>query len=369
MYRQPVIIGVRQARDWNTGETVEQTIAHLGLNTGNMVFTESLVRVLRGASWSSFELREEDLHGKDAIVLAAANWINSYDDMGWLADRLEKTNLPIVMVGVGAQSTSAMELPVLRPGTLRLLSLVRDRSTSIASRGAFTCDVLNRYGIKTGIVTGCPSLLLAGPHGPSVRVVERVHAADCCMHATRHGFQQAEPFQKYLYQQAYKQRMQIVLQSELADIYLALGKTNNPEITARAIAVVRSVYADDDMVTVERYLRTHGHVFTNIQDWLRYMATRSFCFGTRIHGVVASLLAGTQATLIAHDSRTLEMAHAMFMPYVLSSEIATGGDLDPSRFHRPEQMAGFIARYREYYVRYVAYFTDNGLAVDPAVTI
>ena len=369
MYTQPVIIGVRQARDWNTGETVEQTIAHLGLNTGNMIFTESLVRVLRGAIWASFELREEDLHGKDVIVLAAANWVNSYDDMGWLADRLEKTNLPIVMVGVGAQSTSAMELPMVRPGTLRLLSLVRDRSISIAARGAFTCEVLNHYGIKTGIVTGCPSLLLAGPRGPSVRVVERVRATDCCMHATRHGFQQAEPFQRYLYQQAYKQRIQIVLQSELADIYLALGKTNNPEITARAIDVVRLVYPDDDMVTVERYLRTHGHVFTNIQKWLQYMATRNFCFGTRIHGVITSLLAGTQATLIAHDSRTLELAHAMFIPYVLSSEIATGEDLDLSHFHRPEQMASFIIRYRDYYARYVAYFIDNGLAVDPTLSV
>ncbi|MGI4799037.1 MAG: polysaccharide pyruvyl transferase family protein [Janthinobacterium lividum] len=369
MYQQPVIIGVRQTGGWNTGETVQETLSHLGLNTGNMIFTESLVRVLRGASWCSFELRQQDLHGKDVIVLAAANWINSYDDMGWLADRLERTSLPIVMVGIGAQSTSAMELPVVRPGTMRLLSLVRDRSTSIAARGAFTCDVLNRYGIKTGVVTGCPSLLLAGSQGPRIRTTGGVHAAVSCMHATRHGFQQAEPFQAYLYQQAYRQRMQIVLQSELADIYLALGKINNLEITARAINVVRSVYADDDVVTLERYLRTHGHVFTNLQDWLHYMATRSFCFGTRIHGVVASLLAGTEATLIAHDSRTLEMAHSMFLPHITSSEILTEGNLDVNRLHQPEQTAGFMACYRDYHARYVAYFTDNGLAVDSGINL
>jgi len=363
MHKHPLVVGVRQAAGWNTGESVEQTISQLGLNTGNMMFTESLCQVLAGAAWSSFALQPQDLEGRDVIVLAAANWINSYDDMGWLAERLERSSLPVIMVGVGAQSTVAMEMPMLKPGTLRLLHLVRDRSASIAARGAFSCEVLEHYGVTSAVPTGCPSLLLAGADGLVIRGTAQVDPATSCLHATRHGFQAAEPFQAFLYRQAYRRRMQLILQSELADFYLALGKTGNPGITTRALATIRTVYGDEDLVTVERYLRTHGHVFANIRDWLDYMRSRAFCFGTRIHGVIASLLAGTEATLIVHDSRTQEMAQAMFVPHVLSADIPICGDLDLARIHQPAQTAAFMARYPEYYSRFVGFFAQNGLTI------
>ena len=49
-------------------------------------------------------MTDKELAGRDVVVLAAANWINSYDDFGWLANRLERIKLPVLLVGVGAQA-------------------------------------------------------------------------------------------------------------------------------------------------------------------------------------------------------------------------------------------------------------------------
>ena len=150
MFRNALVVGVRQVNQRSEQTSVEQTMLSLGQNTGNMMFTQSLVRILDGAKWGSFSLLPEETEGHDAIVLAAANWVNHFDDFGWLADRLEKIKLPVFLVGVGAQAPQSKEIPNVTKGTLRLLSLVQDRSRvfRFAARSAaksLTCTASRRF--------------------------------------------------------------------------------------------------------------------------------------------------------------------------------------------------------------------------------
>ena len=60
--------------------------------------------------------------------------------------------------------------------------------------------------------------------------------------------------------------------------------------------------------------------FLDPKTWFSHLAQYDFSFGTRIHGNIASLLAGTPAVLLAHDSRTLELADYHQIPHrVISS--------------------------------------------------
>ncbi len=358
-FNSPVVVGISQISHWTETLTIDQALVLLGRNSGNMMFTEALLRVLKNASHAPFALDESIYDGHDSIVLAAANWINEFEDFGWLCDILERTKLPVFLVGVGAQAPLSPSIPKLRPGTLRLLRLVADRSVSIAARGEFTCEVLDHYGIKTGIATGCPSLLLAGEAGPRLR--DPAAWGRVVLHATRHGFAGCDDFQRYLYRQAFASRFDILLQSEGADIYYALGRTWNDQIMAKAEPAVREAYGDDDAGAISEYLRQHGLFYINYPQWLRGISEKSFCLGTRIHGTVASIVAGTPAVLIAHDSRTLELAQAMALPHVLASDVPTDRPLDLARYLDVIDGDDLRRHYTVYRARFMEFFRQNGL--------
>ena len=361
MFKSPLVVGIRQFANWEEAGSVDATLYGLGQNTGNMMFTQALLTVLDGARWGSFGITPADLEGRDVIVIACANWINGFDDFGWLADRLERTSLPIVLVGIGAQSSLEMDMPKVTPGTLRFLSLVKDRSTSISARGDFTCEVLEQLGINNAVATGCPSLLLAGRDGPSIAIPESISCATTCVQATRHGVQPAAPFDAQLYRLAFREKMDIVLQSETPDIYCALGKPAPAGKEEQFAEVLKQSYGSNDLDAISAYLRQHGRAFSNVASWLAYMKTKHFCFGARIHGTVASLISGTPATLIAHDSRTLEMARAMSIPYVLQSEVGSFDDFGNKLLLRNDILR-LATNYRHYFDAFSFYFSSNNLA-------
>jgi hypothetical protein len=366
MFRNPLVVGVRQVDLLGEGATVEQTMLSLGQNTGNMMFTQSLLQVLRDATWGSFRLAPEDLEGHDAVVLAAANWVNHFDDFGWLADRLELSKLPVFLIGIGAQASNSAEIPNVTQGTQRLLSLVQDRSGSMSARGTFTCEVLNRYGFKNVRPTGCPSLLLMGRDGPSPSLLREPKFDACCMHATRHGFAATDPFQTFLYRQAFNRGIDLVLQSEIADIHYVVHhyRTHEP-IPPKAGEIVADVYGTSDS-RAEAFLIRHGRVFTQYQEWIDFMKQRSFCFGTRIHGTVAALIAGTPAALVVHDSRTVEMADIMGIPVVRWQDIPSDREIDIPRLYSRTQLKNFVAKFSGYYGNFLDYMAENALPVASA---
>lgn len=361
-YASPAVVGVNQLPHWDATTTIDDALTALGRNSGNMMFTESIFTRLRNATLCSFALTPQALEDRDCIVLAAANWINSYEDYGWLAERIERTSLPVILIGIGAQAPLDMSVPVIPAGTKRFLDIVAERSVSISARGQFSCEVLNHYGIKSVVPTGCPSLLLVGPDGPSVArkpTLERV-----VLHATRHGFSRCDELQRFIYRQAMSLGCDILLQSESADIYFALGRTNNQSVMEKAAPIVTEAYGTDDVAAISAYLQQHGLFYINYPTWINEMKERTLCMGTRIHGTVAAIIAGTPAVLIAHDSRTVELANAMNIPVIRSTEIPTDRDLDLETYAASYTSGQLVSGYPSYRQRFLDFFKQNRLALN-----
>jgi polysaccharide pyruvyl transferase len=66
--------------------------------------------------------------------------------------------------------------------------------------------------------------------------------------------------------------------------------------------------------------------FLDPTTWFDHLAQYDFSFGTRIHGNIAALLAGTPALLLAHDSRTLELAEYHEIPHRTITSIEADAD-------------------------------------------
>jgi polysaccharide pyruvyl transferase WcaK-like protein len=96
----------------------------------------------------------------------------------------------------------------------------------------------------------------------------------------------------------------IVLQSETEELKAALerDKSNHAWIARYYGISLRRV---DSLVA-------KFHVFSNAADWISFHKMNTdFTISSRIHGCIASLLAGKPAMLVQHDPRTMELAETM----------------------------------------------------------
>lgn len=361
MITNSALVGVKQVKPAES-LNVEAILGGLGSNSGNMMFTESLYKILPDTRLISWQISDHETKGRDAIIFAAANWLATGADFGHMAEKIEKVDLPVYLIGVGAQSGLGKKIPKLSSGTLRFLSVVAERSKSISTRGDFTCEVLEHYGFKNSIATGCPSLLLAGAGGP--KFSKDASSEKIVIHGTRHGFNRTDEFQDYFYKQALNYEYDILLQSETPDILLSKDLVIPADKKAQAYDALEKSYGVEDHTKIMTYLRKHGKFFSDYVSWLDYAKTCSFCMGTRIHGTIASIIAGTPALLIAHDSRTQELAMTMGVPYILQSDVNTINALEIEKFIGIQKELTGLHGYQNYLQRFKDFFTHNNLKVN-----
>jgi hypothetical protein len=99
--------------------------------------------------------------------------------------------------------------------------------------------------------------------------------------------------------------------------------------------------------------------FVDPEPWIRYLAGFDYSFGTRIHGNIAALLAGTPATVLAHDSRTLELARFYEIPHRTMRQV--GPDTDAAELYAEADFTAFNAGHRERFELLAAFLDAHGL--------
>ena len=195
---------------------VVDLLSQTGRNTGNLLFA-SAASAIAGTPERipprSFESAQAQ--GHDCIILSAANWLGPGADFGAVSDQIEAADLPVIVLGLGAQAGLDQKIPALHPGTRRLISMLAERSPMISARGPFSAEVLAHYGAKNVMVTGCPSLLKSRGVQPSfaaARTEGALAPEDVVLHSTRHHYNPAAPFHAWLYREAKRCGYDLLLQ-------------------------------------------------------------------------------------------------------------------------------------------------------------
>lgn len=93
--------------------------------------------------------------------------------------------------------------------------------------------------------------------------------------------------------------------------------------------------------------------------WFDELAKRDFTFGSRIHGTIASIIAETPALLLAHDSRTTELADYHRLPYKQLKEIES--NVLARELYDFVDYAPMFAQHLENFDRMMAFMKLNGL--------
>jgi Polysaccharide pyruvyl transferase len=320
------ILGTKGHVDNVYNRSTEEVMKLVGNNTGNLVFHHAVYHQVADEKYIIGEDLPWDMgtirRNCRVIVIPSANHIREDFDLTTFVDFLERVELPLVFLGLGAQADDYEQTSLsLHPSILRLLSLAKERSKVIAIRGEFTGRILERFGITNFKVTGCPSnfinldpdlgekiaLRRSGqmrsfithgdepwPKTPEKQEVEKVLATWTMQGAAMQSQQSVPAFMEFIRRDN------------------PYGDATNPEKRGEALrnALMPSATQDQFM----DYLAAKLRVYFSVSQWMEDSSKYDFSIGLRLHGNMVAIQSAVPSLFLYHDSRTRELAEIMAVP-------------------------------------------------------
>ncbi len=341
-------------------ETLRQNL--IGNNVGNLIFAESSFRLLN-TSRSTVDLRRlTDLSADainesyDAVVIPLANAFRAsfVTELRRMTSVIQRLTVPVVVLGVGAQANLGADQ---RPGgdidvdVRAFVAAVLDRSASIGVRGEVTASYLAGLGFGPDVVDviGCPSMFMRGPHLAIKKRPEGITrtsriSLNVSPYLNRIGplsLQFAAEYPNLIY---------------TAQDHLTLGLMLDGRYKAKSEPPAGVPVTLDHPLIRENRVR----FCLDPKVWMDHLAGVDFSVGTRIHGNIVALLAGTPALVLAHDSRTLELARYHAIPHRLLRERTVAG-ADLVRWYAKADWAPTVSGHAARWEHFQAFLANNGL--------
>ncbi|MFG2945789.1 polysaccharide pyruvyl transferase family protein [Streptomyces adustus] len=336
----------------------------IATNSGNLIFSDATHKILEtpGTEVVSNGMRTEvAAAGRineeyDAFVVPLANAFRPSFEPGLqrLTRLIGKLKIPVVVVGVGAQSGLTYDqarLKAMEPSVRSFCAAVLDRSASIGVRGEFTEKYLNDMGFRDVEVIGCPSMFM---HGDRLPVEKRAAALTADSRIAVNGSHAAVRGGglKKIIDRAHERYPNLMyIGQNLTDAkQLHWRDVNSP--AGRMIEM--PTHPDHPM-----YREGKARVYVDPVTWIDDLRGFDYSFGSRIHGNIAALLAGTPATVLAFDSRTLELCRYFEIPHRLLSEAPA--DLDPAELYEQSDFGPLTGNHKQRFDRFTSFLDKNGL--------
>ncbi len=334
----------------------------LGGNVGNLLFSHAAHRALEtidaevvagGLRWRKWQARRINREFDVFVVpLANAFRLSFERELKAITAMISKLTIPVVVLGVGAQGTharGAAPLEPIRKSVEAFVGAVLDRSATIGVRGEFTAEYLKGLGFKDVEIIGCPSMFM---NGSRLQVAKRVRElgieSDIAINIS-----------------PYRKRMGTVLQRHMAQ-YPHLTYVAQDHATLGRLIKGDSKFARREAIDSTVPLHTSHPVFRedkvrtfiDVAPWLDFMAGQDFSFGTRVHGNMAALIAGTPAFVFTHDWRTLELARYFEIPHSRMRDIKM---INAKKLHAKADYKKLNEGHAARFATYCRFIEKNGL--------
>lgn len=316
--------------------TAHELLTATGGNTGNVAFVHGTQKILgnpiRRIGWGSDPqvVRASVSH----IVVCCANQVGAHVDLGGWADRLEKFGLPVVLVGLGAQSDNYDVEPIVPDGTKRFLKVVGQLrvdplKTNISVRGDFTRRVLESLGVDA-VSTGCPSLMISSRIGLGQEILKRQQSASLGKIAVAAGNPWHAPscfLEPTLMDIVNYWSGAYVLQHPELVFQLVMGERDliAPAKLKRMIDVAGGKYSAESLTT---WLRKNAYYFADVSSWMRFYDHFDLVLGPRYHGVALGIQIGVPGCVYTIDSRTRELCEGTGIKSIPISSLKGMSPLD-----------------------------------------
>lgn len=336
-------------------------------NAGNLLFGQSVYRMLSAPEVTITPDRYASHRTNESTEYAA--WINeSFDHfviplanafrpafrpaLRRLTKVVRRLKVPVTVIGVGSQHK-------LDDGTVdeelghdvqTFMSAVLDRSASVGVRGQRTAEFLENLGFGDNEVDviGCPSVFMTGYPGPIEKSTlpltdDSKIAMTVSPYVGKLNAIVASHTKRY-------QNLTYIPQN-LKDLNMMVWGDDraNPKNRGNPTHIAHPLYTEDRM-----------RFPLDPRTWVDYLTDFDFVFGSRIHGSIAGILAGVPSMLLAHDSRTLELAEYHAIPHVKVTDLSS--KTDGRQLYEQTEYSEYNSRVTEVQRRLAEFLEKNELS-------
>jgi polysaccharide pyruvyl transferase WcaK-like protein len=304
-------------------ESFEHFWAGIGQNTGNLMFTEAMFRLLDGGVQKiGFKFDPNFVNANfDVVVIPAANWLNKSAEWGWLIKQLEQVKLPIALVGIGVQAGSLnLEEVEVSASARELAVYIAGRSPTISVRGDFTKAWLASIGIRNAVTTGCPSIYM-NIFDNTPQTQKSGYAVQGTRYYASKKFSGQNVLEAHLFKSVTRSNAECIYQSEYEELQMLLAHKALDDFEPSSREALKDLYCVDDERQLEALIRAKGKAYYDLHRWSDYIRSKYGVVGTRLHGTVLALNSGVPALLHGHDSRTQEVIDFAALPSIDSKKL------------------------------------------------
>jgi hypothetical protein len=324
------------------------------LNIGDTFVFEATLRlvdfdeaVFVDFSKGSLDQSVEELDSCDVAVLRGSNYVHANMSWGKLGIAIERSRVPVVAFGIGAQAPRYENI-ALSPETERVLKVISERSHSVGCRGRFTAETLEKLGIRNAVPIGCPSLFRRNDPSLKVRLppkeeirriaftVARGVAGIYCddQHVAR------EKQLKAIEDLSRRYDVYLITQSEKAEklfYYRMYDRIEEAKTRMR-----NSAWDLAKLPWLEQLYWSRIFFGTSPAAYESMMAFCDLALGYRLHGNIMALSQGKPTIYHTYDSRTRELVEHFAIP---SYDIMSENSFSLEEMLSPGLFDGFNARY------------------------
>lgn len=322
-----------------------------GNNFGNYLIGYSIDKQVENCDYFQFK---KDLDFEyineyyDRAIIASSNFINSVQDLKNWADVIERLNMPVTSIGLGAQALSKDEKINIKPGTERYLKIASEKSHTLGVRGEFTAEVLETLGIKNTEVIGCPSAFMSLDRNfeldSQIKSLDKVlvhgnprpnqmfyieHLLNTFLHHDMHFLAQTES-QLLLMQKG------LMSMNEVGNF---MGLKNLPK-NIQSNLIDNTVHFDD------------------VDLWKEFLRNVSLSIGGRFHGNMLAAQMNVPAIWVVHDTRSQEFINLYEFPHIHMDDLPSLSHdeiLDEFSYEK------FNKKYPVLYDNYIDFLNNNGI--------
>jgi Polysaccharide pyruvyl transferase len=338
----------------------------MGTNIGNLLFSDAAHKLLSTPRTEvtsngmradpSPERAAQINEAYDVFVVPLANaFRHSFRaSLDRLSTLIEQLTIPVVVLGVGAQAGADYNTDDLRPfeeTVRRFINAVLDRSASIGVRGEFTASYLNDLGYRDVDIIGCPSMFLHGGTFPDIRIPEPFGTSSrIAINLSPDAIPVGDIAGLAARAQARFPHLMYFAQNLVDAQLLFWGDTSAESGLEHPFPF---------QISHPLFQRNQVIVPLDPKTWIEELSGYDFAYGTRIHGNIAALLAGTPAVVLAHDSRTLELCRYFDLPYRLLADLPA--ETEPEHLYECADFGKMLKGHHDRFQRLTAFLNKNDL--------